>query len=95
MVHAGLARGVARHTVPGARATVSNGTCGADTVAVSVVHIEAVCTIVTNEVLSALEAAGGAAGADRAEGGESVVAVGLADSALKDERTDALTANVS
>jgi hypothetical protein len=92
VVHAGLAGSVTRHAVPVASWAVSDGAGGTDGVAGTVVHVKFIGAVEADEVLSALEAASGAALADWSKGGEAVVAAGLADSALEDEGTDAVAA---
>lgn len=60
VVHAGLAWSIARNTVPVGLRAVSDGSSGANRVASAVVHVETISAVEADEVLSALEASGGA-----------------------------------
>ena len=56
MVHAGFARGIAGSADQVSSFSGSDGSSGADGVAFALVHVESISTIVTDEVLGALEA---------------------------------------
>jgi hypothetical protein len=95
VVDACLARSIARRADPVSWWFVSDGTSRADWVAASLVHVEAVSTVVADEVLSASLAAAGAALADISDRSKAIVAGNLTDAALKKEGSNARNTHVS
>ena len=95
MVHAGLAGRVAGHTLPIGLGVVANGSSGADIVADSLVHVEVVRTVEADKVFSAGLAAFRACLALASELSVALVAGGLADISLEEERFKALGADIS
>ena len=93
MVHASLAGRVARNALPVRLGAISNRSSRADIVANTLVHVEVVSTVEADEVLSAGETALGTANALVAQRSETLVARGLADTALEEKGLKALSAD--